>query len=683
MVTEANYLDIYRADWSKHRSIKLEGNASTLVWRPDGKVIAVGLSSGKISLYHYRDGSLVRKIEAASTAPPETNRAGNVHRSLVTIGPIDFLRWEPLFLGEPMERLFPQETSQKSILRKLPPQRPIPLSITAQKRAQATAFFRAKTDNEGDYGVEVAEPVEGSPDGLDECATYAMNVLIASDNQAHFFLQLFSGLQTKALALSELMKEYGNETYKEFKILDAAIQLDLGEMTIIASGTKLGDSDSELLQITLDSDKLHAHAQDIKSLGQKRRPVQLLLKYLKDAIGVLDADSETVYRNVEIARDEISMRLREKEELEAPGDALVMLFARHIPSEGLKEYLTSDLRQDGLQRWATSTEGAYRNMLKVIADCYLPCCERLHTHLNDLYGHVQTGRDDRDACGVDKSLLDACELDLKEMFRFAELLKQALGKEIEYFGEFKSWLATIIDGLVPSDAGGPKPRTKTTLRSAANLSKYIRSFFSTSGLRRFFENNDMDTEEGVNLADTRPPTTALVQRTFSERVADLQMKFSRIFEGPEVSVAHSICISNVMVLEPAVRVNSLGRVRTTYVDEPNLNICPEATVIDSWLYTIFHFAPQQNKGISELRVIRSRPFSEQRGGAQAISTLGDDAGVSSKVESWSLSLNLPSWVLLDMCFLNDQELAMCLRKDSPVSLFKDATRLDQERSCPW
>jgi len=39
MVTESNDLDIYRADWSKHRSIKLEGHALTLVWRPDGNNI--------------------------------------------------------------------------------------------------------------------------------------------------------------------------------------------------------------------------------------------------------------------------------------------------------------------------------------------------------------------------------------------------------------------------------------------------------------------------------------------------------------------------------------------------------------------------------------------------------------------------------------------------------------------
>lgn len=62
--------------------------------------------------------------------------------------------------------------------------------------------------------MEVAEPVEGDPDGLDEYATYAMNALFASDDQAQFYLLLFAGLRTGFLTLSELMKEYGNETYK-------------------------------------------------------------------------------------------------------------------------------------------------------------------------------------------------------------------------------------------------------------------------------------------------------------------------------------------------------------------------------------------------------------------------------------------------------------------------------------
>lgn len=59
-----------------------------------------------------------------------------------------------------------------------------------------------------------------------------------------------------------------------------------------------------------------------------------------------------------------------------------------------------------------------------------------------------------------------------------------------------------------------------------------------------------------------------------------------------------------------------------------------------------------------MRIIRSKSFCERRWeGTQAISTLGGDAGVESKVESQTL--NLPGWVILDMCFLNDQELAIC------------------------
>jgi len=108
----------------------------------------------------------------------------------------------------------------------------------------------------------------------------------------------------------------------------------------------------------------------------------------------------------------------------------------------------------------------------------------------------------------------------------------------------------------------------------------------------------MDTEEGVDVTVSRPPSVALLQRTFSERASELQAKYSRIFEGPEISMTRSIRIKNMKVLEPVLGAISFERIRTTYVDEPNLNICSEATVVDSWHYAVFHLAPRQNKGIT-------------------------------------------------------------------------------------
>ncbi|KAG0053238.1 Anaphase-promoting complex subunit 4 [Gryganskiella cystojenkinii] len=610
MVTETNDLDIYRADWSIHRSIHLEGKATSLVWRPDGKVIAVGLATGKTCFYHYRDGSMIRKIEATTTPPMTSPSSGDgsssspCHGTPTTIGQVDFLRWDPLYLGKPTERIFPQETSQKSILPQLPQPAPLPLSVTAQRRAQVT-MFRAKKD-EGDYGVEVAENLEGDMDGLDEYAPSTMNALFISDDHAQFYWRFFAGFQTELQNLTDMMKAYRRTNYKDVKILDASVQLDLGGMTIVARGTKLNEIGSDLLQITLDSDTLYSQAHKIRSLGVKVRPIQLLLKYLKDAIAIMDSETATILRGIEIFRDDVKKQMEEKEDAETPEYAFLMLFTRYIPTDGLMDYLTVDLRQDGLQKWATTTEAAYANILKVIADCYMPCCERLQVHLNDLYGYKQR-HEGSDELGVDESLLDQCGQELRDHFRMAEFLKQEVWKEMELFGAFKSWLATIINNLAPSDAGGPRPRTKTTLRTSAGLAKYIQSLFSSNGLRKFFEYNyanmsNENPEVPSNVEEQRQQRPhGLMSRTFSDRAEELQRRYMRIFQGLQFAATQSIEVKDVMVLSTTTEAlpNVIPRrLCTTYIDEPNSsNIWTDAVpIIDTWHYTIYYLLPEQNQG---------------------------------------------------------------------------------------
>jgi len=70
-----------------------------------------------------------------------------------------------------------------------------------------------------------------------------------------------------------------------------------------------------------------------------------------------------------------------------------------------------------------------------------------------------------------------------------------------------------------------------------------------------------------------------------------------------------------------------------------------------------------------VRIIRSRSSNGRREGSQAISTLGGDAGVASKVECQTLFLSLPGWAILDMCFLNDQELAICTLENQEIDIY--------------
>jgi hypothetical protein len=74
-----------------------------------GKVVAVGLASGKTCLYHYRDGSLIRKLEPTLTISKGNGGVDDAYGSHTKMGSVDFLRWDPLDIGKSKERIFPLE----------------------------------------------------------------------------------------------------------------------------------------------------------------------------------------------------------------------------------------------------------------------------------------------------------------------------------------------------------------------------------------------------------------------------------------------------------------------------------------------------------------------------------------------------------------------------------------------
>lgn len=163
----------------------------------------------------------------------------------------------------------------------------------------------------------------------------------------------------------------------------------------------------------------------------------------------------------------------------------------------------------------------------------------------------------------------------------------------------------VIDNLAPSESAGPKPRSKTTVRSSAGLAKYIRSLFSSDGVRRFFENNNMDTggDHAAAASIAQTSSSALFDMTFSERVVELQSTYARLFQGPEFEVTQSISIKNVIVLLTTSAGTIPRQICTAYGEEdPNLNISSneEGIVFDCWHYAIFYLPTplQPNQGTS-------------------------------------------------------------------------------------
>ncbi|KAF9291825.1 Anaphase-promoting complex subunit 4 [Mortierella alpina] len=272
-------------------SLAPKADVVSLAWRPDGKMIAVGLSSGTVNVHDYRDGSLAYVI-----SPSEEHQL--VSGMTPTKASARCLRWADIYLGQTSQTpLFGAHQTPKTILEVLPLLSPIPQSSTQQQLLKARSMF--KNNGPGLSGTGNSKSGEILPENIhvtDEESSDIMNVLFVGNDHGWFTLRLYGGFETDSISLPKLLDAYGVKGYKTLNILKTDIRLDLSQLTVVAVGSRpeaaedKSPVESRILQISLSSDLLYSHSREVRMLGLKKRPVNYLLNYLTEAFEVMNAE---------------------------------------------------------------------------------------------------------------------------------------------------------------------------------------------------------------------------------------------------------------------------------------------------------------------------------------------------------------------------------------------------------
>ncbi|KAG0206767.1 Anaphase-promoting complex subunit 4 [Mortierella sp. GBA30] len=352
IVNHKNELELYRLSWQRHWAVavkspshtnvgpgrhqgfsagstgalqQIRGSGNTtgadkadivsIAWRPDGKMIAVGLNNGCVNVYDYRDGSLAYTI-----SPPEQRQIPQ--GDAFAKASARCLRWADIYLGQSDQTpLFGTRHTPKTILEALPLLSPIPPSSTQQQMMKARSMF--KNNIQGMLGASGAGGVKSGTSSAesvhvpDEESSDVMNVLFVGDDQGRFTLRLFGGFETNRVFLPELLEAYGSRDCSKLDIVKADIQLDLSEIVLIAlesnqPPTSSGDKDAvhkRLLQISISSDLLYNHAREIRVLGLTKRPVDHLLDYLGEAFQVMKTEHKKISQLAENCVESVQQSL--------------------------------------------------------------------------------------------------------------------------------------------------------------------------------------------------------------------------------------------------------------------------------------------------------------------------------------------------------------------------------------
>lgn len=421
---------LHRLSWQKVWSVAPPGDdvkVTCLAWRPDGKVLAVSYTCGKINLYDIENTEVLHTIELQGEITSLTwiNQAipeGNT--------------WSP-------EPYLEDDFSQ--FLPKL-----LPLS---------KSYSPLNTK-----GTASEENVEDSKKLKDQ---KELNLLIASCGKQDIHMFAYGVYPIVVMAVDQI-----NGVTID-KIHTAAVSQDLRSLVIIAEVSHESDDKSMFKILTYNTSLVASRDKELRMLALKCGQVASLIAYLQLTVQQMSESWEDILMEMD------SKLLKFAQEKKATGSGTVsndflelLLFG--IPSLELKSFLLHELTDKGLKKLGISIETSYTNIQKLVINHLQVVSQSLLYHLSELRGMSQW----YDRFGVlgmsTKHIQEAVTAVGSFVLKTSEL-QQVIDDSIKNFKAFFCWLYVAI--LQLSDEKVPAELSKMTQHDINFVAQFLTDNF--------------------------------------------------------------------------------------------------------------------------------------------------------------------------------------------------------------
>jgi len=385
---------VHRMNGYKVWSITIdEGMVKSLVWKPDGKQIAVMTTKNKCHIY---DSNTARLLSTVDQVKDD----------------ICFAKWILSKVNEKNQKFC--DLSDNEILKSLPKLPPLPNSTNnntfSTKLAIEGMIQQTNRSNELDilllisekkldvtlHGLFTAGPIELIPSANDDDEEIVNH--ISKDMRSHYII---------------------TSSFSTMKLYVRHFDISFG-------------LDHKLLQdITLSSSKIIALSGYIN---------EILIFLAQEIRTYLDLSK----RFVEILKEEL-----EKID-ETVGDQLYDLLLTGMMSEELKDWLENTIGERGITRWTKVGDTAFDNTRRTIFYHLAPSCERLIVLLNNIKGAASASFSQDHEFNLEQ--INAC---ISSVQKFMKLLFQCIiqvNKEQKLFNSFVTWINFVLRELQEEDS---------------------------------------------------------------------------------------------------------------------------------------------------------------------------------------------------------------------------------------
>ncbi|KAJ1652132.1 hypothetical protein IWQ61_007458 [Dispira simplex] len=441
-------------------SAELDGSfsapqASALCWRPDGKVLAVGTSTGHLALVDVENGT-----ELVSTHLDQFPWISNQSSPSDDPRVQEIIRME--WYQSACSTSWPSSSTGMNpvrLLGELP-------RMSAPTDTRPGLFDSGQwIDQDTSQGQSVWE---GSLAALDY-------------NQGLHLLTLVTANHTLALSAYgqfplgrfPLLKEFSHWTLPLWSAplplptVTCAPQLSHAVCAWVSPIKSNQPNPNEktspstiLLMITIDLGLLYRAPAQVHYIASRSICVQLA-EHLTGLVSTMDESYGTHLQGLHQKQLKMLAQALDNQGTEStPQSELILLLATGVASPGLAHFLQSDLQATGLRRWVKSLENGYMGIRTTLLTRFKPTCERLLVFLTELLGHSQVTLDGQ-GMGLDKSTVELAILQVGWLVGRVEEMLAFIEAEWHRAKVFLEWLSGVLAFITDTDnpeEGQPRKR---------------------------------------------------------------------------------------------------------------------------------------------------------------------------------------------------------------------------------
>ncbi|CAL9769384.1 unnamed protein product [Musa acuminata subsp. burmannicoides] len=442
MVTEDSKVVLHRFNWQRLWMISPGKCITSLCWRPDGKVIALGLEDGSILLHDVENGKLLKSIKSHSVAVICLNWEEEAH---IVKGEID-----SAFVYEDRTRRF------------FPPAPRVP---------------RMPGLNAGDAGF--MDDLEDTFHELSTSPRQHFNMLSSGDKDGCICFSIFGIFPIGKINIHKLSlcAPFLDKT-ATFQLLNAsihqlALSKDLSQLVVLSFGeleenlvkpkgknvqkdeeyaevqkfSHTGDSSVGLHCLLLNTSIFLDRKNELQQVAQQASSIEDLVEVVRASLSVMSKQWSEAIHSFHEKFDPLSSLIVSHGLDSNPQDEFLSVLFGARTSPPLHQFLVNSLGEAGLKRVCKAVDTAGKELHSVIHEHLQPAVEIIGFRIAELRG-LSRWRARYHIIGLDEKLIDSATEKAGMLLVHVERFLRILAIVLYQFQNFFNWVLRYIKILM-------------------------------------------------------------------------------------------------------------------------------------------------------------------------------------------------------------------------------------------